>query len=92
MGGVVDHSSSLPDPIAMSSAEAEYNEGCIAFMAANHLKMLLSELEMDSETTQHPNQFTLTARVPSLWETHIMTQTYQTHTETLPLCQRVYCI
>jgi hypothetical protein len=37
MGGIVDHSSNMPDPVALSSAEAEYNEGCVAFMAASHL-------------------------------------------------------
>jgi hypothetical protein len=41
MGGIIDHSSNLPDPVALSSAEAEYNEGCIAMMAASHLCMLL---------------------------------------------------
>jgi hypothetical protein len=45
MGGIVDHSSNMPDPVALSSAEAEYNEGCIAFMAASHLRMLLCEFE-----------------------------------------------
>jgi len=45
MGGIVDHSSNMPDPIALSSAEAEYNEGCVAFMAASHLCMLLCEFE-----------------------------------------------
>jgi hypothetical protein len=45
MGGIVDHSSNLPDPVALSSAEAEYNEGCIAMMAASHLRMLLCEME-----------------------------------------------
>ena len=44
-GGVVGHSSILPDPIALSSVEAEYNESCIAFMAASHLVMLLNELK-----------------------------------------------
>jgi hypothetical protein len=29
MGGLVDQSSNLPDPVALSSAEAEYNEGCL---------------------------------------------------------------
>jgi hypothetical protein len=28
MEEVVDHSSNLPDPVALSSAEAEYNETC----------------------------------------------------------------
>jgi hypothetical protein len=45
MGGVVDHSSNLPDPVALSSAKAEYNKGCIAFMAASNLWMLLADLE-----------------------------------------------
>jgi hypothetical protein len=34
MGGVVNHSSNLPDPVALSSTEAEYNEGCTTMMAA----------------------------------------------------------
>jgi hypothetical protein len=37
---MVDHSSNMPDPVALSSAKVEYNEGCIAFMAASHLQML----------------------------------------------------
>jgi hypothetical protein len=45
MGGIVDHSSNTPNPVALSSAEAEYNEGCDAFMAASHLGMLLCKLE-----------------------------------------------
>jgi hypothetical protein len=51
MGGIVDHSSNLPDPVALSSAEAEYNEGCIAFMATSHLRMLLCEMEGIPETS-----------------------------------------
>jgi hypothetical protein len=45
VGGIIDHSSNLPDPVALSSAKAEYNEGCIAFMATSHLHMLLCEME-----------------------------------------------
>jgi hypothetical protein len=45
MGGIVDHSSNMPDPVALSSAEAEYNEACLACMATNHMSMLLDELE-----------------------------------------------
>jgi len=41
MGGVVDHSSNLPDPVAQSSAEAKYNKGCIALMATSHAGGLL---------------------------------------------------
>jgi hypothetical protein len=51
MGGIVDHSSNLPDPVALSSAEAEYNEGCLAFMATSHLRMLLCEMEGVCEST-----------------------------------------
>ena len=45
MGGIVDHSSNIPDPVTLSTVEAEYNEGCVAFMAASHLRMLLCEFE-----------------------------------------------
>jgi hypothetical protein len=54
MGGIVDHSSNMPDPVALSSAEAEYNEGCVAFMAASHLRMLLCELEGMEEAEMSP--------------------------------------
>jgi hypothetical protein len=45
MGGVVDHSSHFPDPVALSSAEAECNETCLCGMAVTHLKMLLNDIE-----------------------------------------------
>ncbi|MGH7954479.1 MAG: hypothetical protein ACREOZ_00810, partial [Gloeomargaritales cyanobacterium] len=32
-GGVVDHSSFVPDPVALSSGEAEYNAACVTCMA-----------------------------------------------------------
>jgi hypothetical protein len=54
MGGIVDHSSNMPDPVALSSAEAEYNEGCVAFMAASHLIMLLCELEGIEDSSMEP--------------------------------------
>jgi hypothetical protein len=54
MGGIMDHSSSFMDPVTMSSAEAEYNEGCTAFMAASHLPMLLAELEGTEEEEMEP--------------------------------------
>ena len=46
MGGVVEHSSNMPDPVALSSAEAEYNEACLACMAASHLRQFLEDLEL----------------------------------------------
>jgi hypothetical protein len=49
--GVLDHSSNMPDPVALSSAEAEYNEGYITFMTMNHLRMLLCDLEGVEEST-----------------------------------------
>jgi hypothetical protein len=39
--GVVEHSSNLPDPLALSIVEAEYNEACLACMATAHMKQLL---------------------------------------------------
>ena len=55
MGGVVDHSSNLPDPVALSSAEAEYNQACLACMALSHLRMFLDELEMLPANTASPS-------------------------------------
>jgi hypothetical protein len=46
MGGVVEHSSNMPDPVALSSAEAEYNEACLACVATAHLKQFLEDLEL----------------------------------------------
>ncbi len=43
MGGVVEHSSNMPDPVALLSAEAEYNEACLACMATVHLKQFLED-------------------------------------------------
>ena len=45
MGGIVDHSSNMPDPVALSSAEAEYNEACLACMAT---KLRLLEISRAS--------------------------------------------
>jgi hypothetical protein len=45
MGGIVDHSSNMPGPVALSSAEAEYNEACLATMALSHIQMFQNELE-----------------------------------------------
>ena len=53
-GGIVDHSSNLPDPVALSSAEAEYNEACLVFMVTNHLRMILCELQNTVEKDMKP--------------------------------------
>ena len=36
----------MPDHIALSSAESEYNMACLAFMAAMHLIILKNDLEL----------------------------------------------
>jgi hypothetical protein len=43
-GGVVDATSCVPDPVALSSAEAEYNTCCVAGTAVNACAMLVQEL------------------------------------------------
>ena len=54
MGGIIDHSSNLPDPIALSSAEAEYNQACLAIMATTHVHMILQDLEQQLDKTSLP--------------------------------------
>jgi hypothetical protein len=44
-GGVVDHSSNMPDLVAMSRAEAEYNEACIVCMSTRHMHMTLNHID-----------------------------------------------
>ena len=43
-GGVVQSSSFVPDPVAMSSAEAEFNAACVTAMALAHLRQLVLEI------------------------------------------------
>jgi hypothetical protein len=43
-GGVIESATTLPDPVAMSSAEAEYNNSCVAGMAATAMMMLINEI------------------------------------------------
>ncbi len=59
MGGVVEHSSTMPDPVTLSSAEPEYNEACLACMATAHLKQFLKDLELtfaDDKKSKKPIQ------------------------------------
>jgi len=53
MGGIIDQSSNLPDPVSLSSAEAEYNEVCLTCMATAHLRMMLDELEGNKEPSSN---------------------------------------
>jgi hypothetical protein len=48
MSGIIDHSSNLLDHIALSSAEAEYNQACLAIMATTHANMILEDLIQQS--------------------------------------------
>jgi hypothetical protein len=59
MGGVVEHSSNIPDSVALSSAEAEHNEACLACMTTAHLKQFLKDLELlfaDDKKSKKPIQ------------------------------------
>ena len=47
--GCLKPHSQTQENIALSSAEAEYNEACLACMATNHLAMILDELEGRTE-------------------------------------------
>jgi hypothetical protein len=65
MGGVVELSSNMPDPVALSSAEAEYNEACLACMATAHLKQFLEDLELpfaDDNRSKKPIQILIDNR------------------------------
>ena len=37
--GPIDHSTNVPVPVALSSAEIEYNAACTAWMALAHFRM-----------------------------------------------------
>ncbi len=59
MGGVVEHSSNMPDPVALSSAEAAYNEACLACMATAHLKQFFEDFDLplaDDKKSKKPIQ------------------------------------
>ena len=43
-GGPIDHDTHVPEPVAQSIAESEYNAACTACMALSHFRMLINEL------------------------------------------------
>jgi hypothetical protein len=52
-GGIVDHSSNMPQPAAMISAEAEYNEAFMACTTTSHMYMTLNHIEeVEDEPTE----------------------------------------
>ena len=52
-GGVVDHHTHMPVPVALSSAEAEYNYACVAGMSAAHHRMLYNRLRLRDPDDNH---------------------------------------
>ena len=40
-GGLIDHGTHVPGPVAQYSAESEYNAACTAGMALAHFRMLV---------------------------------------------------
>ena len=51
-GGITDASSNVPDPVAMSSAEAEYNAASVAGMDIVHLRALILEIREEDPDTK----------------------------------------
>ena len=42
-GGPIDHGTHVPEPVAQSSAESDYNAACTAGMDLAHFRMLIHE-------------------------------------------------
>ncbi len=55
LGVIIDHSSNIPDPVTLTYLKTEYNDGCLPFMAASHLRMLICEVEGINEATMGAN-------------------------------------
>ena len=53
-GGAIDFSSNVPSPVALSSAEAEYNQACLACMSLAHIKMLVEDTTLRPITEAVP--------------------------------------
>lgn len=88
MGRIIDHSSNMPDPVALSMAEAEYNEGYVAFKVASHLRMLLIALKGINELQMPPTMiYFYSKRAFAMENSYTRTQSI----EMLPLCQEQNC-
>ena len=60
-GGLVDFSTFVPVPVAMSTAEAECNAGASAGMAISHMRMLINEVNgSDADIIWNPSILLLT--------------------------------
>ena len=59
-GGIVDHGTFVPSPVAQSSAEAEYNTAAVATMSTSHVRMTVNEfLGYEADDLVHPIQILL---------------------------------
>ena len=91
MGGVVECNSNMPDPVALSSAEAEYNEACLACMATAHLKQFLEDLELpcsDDKKSKKPIQIFIHNRSAVDMGASFKDTENTTFDEEISLCER----
>ena len=54
-GGPIDHVTHVPEPVALSSTESEYNAACTVGMALAHFRMLVHEL-LNEDTDMVPKE------------------------------------
>ena len=57
-GGPIDHGTHVPGPVALSSAESEYNAACTAGMALEHFRVLIHEL-LNEDPDMVPKEYPL---------------------------------
>jgi hypothetical protein len=65
MGGAVEHSSNIPDPVGLSSAEAEYHEASLVCMVTAYLTQFLEDLGLhlgDNKKSKKPIQVFIYSR------------------------------
>jgi hypothetical protein len=70
-GGEVDHSNNMPQPVAMISIKAEYNEACITCMATIHMHMMLhitlNHIEEVEDESKEDRPIVITYITDQLW-------------------------
>jgi hypothetical protein len=90
MGGVVEYSSIMPNPVALSSAEAEYNEACLACMVTAHLKQFLEDLELpfaDDKKSKKPIQILVDNRSAVAMGASFKDTKNMTYDEEISVCE-----
>ena len=58
-GGLVDYSSFVPDPVAMSSGEAEYNTCAVACMSSAHNRNIDSDFEYLGSSKENDHDYVI---------------------------------